>query len=429
MLLVLASKTTIFMPGNCVAAGKLVRQSYLPLHRFGRLSAAVSLALVALALPATGWSAGLGRLLVQSGLGQPLRAEVEITALGRDELASLGARLAPPDSFRQAGLELNAALAGVRFAIERRADGRAFVRMTSVQPINEPFIDMLVELNWATGKFVREYTFLLDPPELRAGTEQVEGGSIQESSVVAPAAGARPQTPPDARAPKSEPPAARPTVRAAQRQAASAPAPNAAASGDVQVKSGETLQAIAVRLKPANVQLEQVIVALYQANPSAFFGSIHQLKAGVALSVPDEAAMAAVDARAAAQQIRVQSADFSAYRARLAGAPRAVPGEKPGREAAGTVTARVEDKIDSSAKDQLKLSRSAPAAAATGASALKPAEQGVARDAALREQQGRVTELEKNVSDLQRLLELKNRQLADLQKQVDDARAAGDGAR
>ncbi|MBU6271124.1 MAG: pilus assembly protein FimV, partial [Betaproteobacteria bacterium] len=141
-----------------------------------------------LSLAGTAWSAGLGRLTVQSALGQPLAAEVEITALSREESATLNARLASPEAFKLAGLEYNPALASLRFAIDRRPDGRAVIRVSSTQPVNEPFIDMLVELTWASGRFVREYTFLLDPPELRANRQTVEGGAVQVNVGVAGAA-------------------------------------------------------------------------------------------------------------------------------------------------------------------------------------------------------------------------------------------------
>src|SRR5690606_11841233 len=121
------------------------------------------------------------------GLGQPLRAEVEITSLSRDEAGSLSARLAPAEAFRQAGLEYNPALTGLRFAVERMPAGGARVRISSTQPVNEPFVDLLVELNWDSGKFVREYTFLLDPPELRMGREALGGAPSQASAIVAPA--------------------------------------------------------------------------------------------------------------------------------------------------------------------------------------------------------------------------------------------------
>ncbi|MGE0803797.1 MAG: FimV family protein, partial [Lautropia sp.] len=129
------------------------------------LASAVAIALAAWAGHAD--AAGLGRLSIQSALGQPLQAEVEVSAVSPEEAATLAARLASPDAFRAAGLQFNNSLAGLRMAVEERG-GRYFVKISSNTPIHEPFVDLMVELNWASGKFVREYSFLLDPPELRA---------------------------------------------------------------------------------------------------------------------------------------------------------------------------------------------------------------------------------------------------------------------
>ncbi|MBN9460680.1 MAG: pilus assembly protein FimV [Burkholderiales bacterium] len=418
------------------------------------LALAVAAALAGTA-PTLAEAAGLGRLTVQSALGQPLRAEVEVTALGREEAGSLSARLASPDAFRQAGLEFNSALTSLRFAVDRRTNGAAVVRITSSQPINEPFVDLLVELNWASGKFVREYTFLLDPPELRVGRETVAGGPSQivpattagVSAAAAPAPVAQPtQAASGAASGVVAPPAAAP-ARAATRSAAAAPAPaesagatapapSAPADGapgstgnEVTVRQGETLATIAARVKPADVSLEQAIVAIYNANPRAFFGSVHQMLAGAHLTVPDRSTMAAVDAGEARRQIREQAAVFNAYRERLAAAARRVEPARAGQSATGSVTAQVQDSAaGAGAGDQLKLSRpeggTAGAGSATGSAAASAAEGRVARDAAVHEQQDRIDALEKNVADLQQLLELKNRQLAEMQKQVESARAA-----
>ncbi len=113
-------------------------------------------------------AAGLGRLNVTSGLGQPLRAELEVTSVGRDELPTLQVRMAPLAAFRAANLDFNPALTSLRFTLDKRPDGGYVVRITSAQPVNEPYLDMMVELTWATGRVIREYTVLLDPPSLRA---------------------------------------------------------------------------------------------------------------------------------------------------------------------------------------------------------------------------------------------------------------------
>ncbi|HQR55371.1 MAG TPA: hypothetical protein PLW72_05235, partial [Burkholderiaceae bacterium] len=151
----------------------------MPSDKFTRapMWCALSLAFgLGLASPAVD-AAGLGRLSVQSGLGQPLRAELEVTSVGRDEAPTLAVRLAPPAAFRAANLEYNAALTNLRFALDRRTDGNYVVRISSAQPVNEPYLDVMIELTWATGRVIREYTVLLDPPALKS-----------QPDIVAPAA-------------------------------------------------------------------------------------------------------------------------------------------------------------------------------------------------------------------------------------------------
>ncbi len=402
------------------------------------LAAAIAAALSS-TVPLAADAAGLGRLTVQSALGQPLQAEVEVTALGREEIGSLNARLASPEAFRQAGLEYNPALSGLRFAIEQRPGGGAIVRVTSAQPVNEPFVDLLVELNWASGRFVREYTFLLDPPELRMGRDTLVAGGVGTAVAASAAPVATPAAPVRAQ-PVSTAPAAAPSasVAASTSSPTPAPAPAAAPAADtpntVRVRSGDTLAKIAARVKPAHVTVDQAVMAIYQANPRAFFGTVHQLFAGADLSIPDAATMSAVDAAAARREIRAQATEFNAYRARLAASARSVEPTRAGQTAEGSVAAKADEASAPAASgDQLMLSRSgAEAGAAAGSStgsadgeAASSAERQVAQDAALREQQERVNALERNVADLQRLVELKNAQLAELQSQVEAARAAG----
>ena len=131
------------------------------------ITKAVIAAVLALTAPFAVHAAGLGRLTVLSPLGQPLNAEIEIVALRPGEEDTLVARIAPPEAFEAAGIEPSAMLNTVRFAIERR-DGRRIVRVTTLQPINEPFVELLVELQSQHGRLVREYTFLLDPAEYKA---------------------------------------------------------------------------------------------------------------------------------------------------------------------------------------------------------------------------------------------------------------------
>ena len=117
-----------------------------------------------IAVPLLANAAGLGRLSVTSALGQPLAAEIELFAEDKAELDSLSANLASDQAFRDARVDFAPVLSSLRFAVEKKPDGRAVLKVTSSRPVTDPFIDMLVELNWASGRLVREYTMLLDPP-------------------------------------------------------------------------------------------------------------------------------------------------------------------------------------------------------------------------------------------------------------------------
>lgn len=423
-------------------------------------------------------AAGLGRLTVQSALGQPLAAEVEVTAVGRDEAGTLSAKLAAPEAFKSAGLQFNNALATLQMAVEERG-GKYFIKLTSRNPINEPFVDLLVELNWATGKFVREYTFLLDPPELRASRQTVESGAAATPVapvVAAPVAEAQPAAtaePARPRAAEAAPGAqagrapiaggivegtapsplaesilaqraatggsapavravAQPAPAAAPAAAApmSAPAPAADAPSSVTVAKGDTLAKIAARVKPANATLEQTIVAIYQANKSAFIsGNPNLIREGRTLTVPEAGQIGALDDAQARRQLRVAARDFRGYKERLAGAPTDVQAStaQGGTTASGSVTAKVEDRAAGAvAPDRLELSKSEQASTARrNAVGSRDTEARVAREAALAEANSRVADLERNVSDLRKMLELKNKSLADLQAQLDQQRATG----
>ena len=131
------------------------------------VSIGILAAALALAAPVSAFAAGLGKLNVLSPLGQALNAEIEIVALRPGEEESLVARVAPLDAFTAAGIEPTAMLNTMRFAIERRGNQR-ILRMTTTTPVNEPFVELLIELQWSGGRLVREYTFLLDPPEYKS---------------------------------------------------------------------------------------------------------------------------------------------------------------------------------------------------------------------------------------------------------------------
>ena len=358
----------------------------------------IRLAIVALLwAPLMVHAAGLGRLQVNSALGQPLRAEIEIVSLQSSEEDSLQARLASREAFRQAGIEMSTALTGLQFAIDKRS-GRPVIRLSTAQPINEPFLDVLIELSWSTGRLVREYTFLLDPIEYKG----------PQAAVEKPAPAARPA------------PAPAPAPRIESRRLAAEPT-GAAGAKQHDVKKGDTLSAIARQNLPAGVTLNQMMMALYRANEKAFIkGNINLVRAGRILNIPDREAILEIGRAEASQQVMAHMADFAEYKRRLGQVVAAAPAA-PVRER--EVTGRIEPKppvapAPAETKDQLKLSKADPTKPGGAAAKAARDDDRVARERALKESQSRVADLEKNLADLQKLLEMKNQQLAELEKKA-----------
>jgi pilus assembly protein FimV len=370
-----------------------------------------------IALPLWANAAGLGKLSVKSALGQPLAAEIELFAADKAELDSLTASLASDQEFREARVDLSPVLSSLRFAVEKRPNGKPVLKVTSSQPINDPFVDMLVELSWASGRLVREYTMLIDPPGMT--TQQ----PVAPATAVTPprAAPARSTPAPVAQVPA--PVAAAPETAAAPKPA---PARQADAPDSVTVMRGDTLTGIASRVRPEGVSLEQTLLGLYRENPKAFDGNMNRLKTGKTLKVPSAEAAAAVSQQDAVREIKLQADDWRAYRQKLAGAVTAAPEAQaaPGQTSSGKITPKVEDRAKpapDAQKDVLKLSKVTPPTTAgvkaddkTRALQEKlraQEEDATAREKALKESDQRVSMLEKQVQDMQKLVEMKEKAL------------------
>jgi pilus assembly protein FimV len=348
------------------------------------------------------WSLGLGRLTVQSALGEPLRAEIDVTSISPEEASTLQLRVAGADVYRTAGIDYNAVLPSAQVTLVRRNDGRSALRVTSDRAVVEPFLDVILEVNWASGRLVRAYTLLLDPPSGRPAAPAMAAAPTPPVAAPAPRAAPTPAplpAPAPARAPAvAAAPAAAPAPTPAPAPAPAAAQPVATKSERVRVESGDTLSRIASRVRPDGVSLDQMLVSLFRANPQAFTGeNMNRLKAGAVLDVPTEGASGQIDAAEARRVIVAQSADFDAFRQRLAGnvAPAPAP-QAPARQATGTVQARVDDRKQTApAPDQLKLSQGSMQASAPEAADSGKTQQ---RDAA-----ARVAELARNVEELKRL--------------------------
>jgi pilus assembly protein FimV len=356
-----------------------------------------------LSVPAS--ALGLGKLTVLSGLGQPLSAQIELTAAQKDELDSLRARIADISVYRDNSVQFPGVLSRARVTLEQGANNTPYLRVTTVQPVNEPFLDMIIEISWATGRVIRDYTFLLDPPG-SGETQAVE----PTRPIVAQA------TPPsERRGSRRGAPAA-----AAEGAATGGASTGGAAGGDTYtVRRGDTLSKIAKDYKPDNVTLEQMLLALFRNNESAFDGkNMNRLRTGQILNVPPADQVGSVTQSEAVQVVKVQAADWRAYRDRVAAA--AQPTEATSsRQSAGGKIGTVEDQAAPTqpGKDQLRVSRESGKGTGAGV-----AEDVAAKDKALREANARVAELEKTVKDLQKAAELRNQTLAELQSRAEAAK-------
>ena len=345
-------------------------------------------------------AAGLGKLSVTSALGQPLSAEIELVSLQPGEFEAITARVASPESYGEARIEYTPLLRQLRFSTERRANGTPVLKIVSSAPINEPFLDVLVEMNWPAGRLLREYPILLDPP----GFNEVRiAAPVVATAVVKPTASV----------------AVSPTA-----PITGSPSAKAESAGDTYgpVKRGDTLGKIAKEMKSDTVSLEQMLVALYRENRAAFIdNNMNRLRTGQILRVPSASDVANVTENEARSEIKVQVANWNAYREQVAGSVTSVQPKVATNEATGKITVAKPDTpaLAAASKDQLKIAKtdgapgkvgSAGASGAAGAAqdqinALK--EEKIARENALKEANSRVADLEKQIATMRKLAEVK----------------------
>jgi pilus assembly protein FimV len=373
----------------------------LSVGRFALNRVAVAAAVAVLsALPMSASALGLGKLSVKSALGEPLRAEIDITSLNPEEGSTLQVRVASPETYRAAGVDYNAVLSGASIVMQRRADGRPYLRIASDRTVQEPFVDVILDLGWSAGRLVREYTLLFDPPSTRSVAQPVAPVmTAPVAATAAPAQVTRPSRP--ASAPQADAaPAAKPAAAAARP----APAPVAQSSdkGAVAVRRGDTLSSIANRNLISGVSLDQMLVGLYRQNPNAFQGqNMNRLRSGAVLTLPSSEQAKAVSPTEARQFILAQSADFATYRQRLAGAVGVEAAAPAQRQAKGKVEAEVQDRKQAAAPtpDKLTLSKGSVSTAASAA------EDRLAKARATQDSGKRVAELSKNLDELRKLKE------------------------
>ena len=418
---------------------------------------------------------GLGRIEVKSRAGQPLLAEIQVISSDSAELDQLRAGLASPDTFRRIGLPApDSVVAGLEFAVALDARGNPVIRVTTREPVTQPMLTFLVEVDWGQGRLVREYSALVDAPQTVAAPAQpaIEAPVVAPANTIvrSPEAAASPAS--DGIAPTDEavavdetaadgaaeragaavadeaaaPPAIAPApVAAAPPMPAARPAQASSPPGEYgPVQAGETLGAIAAQLVGDGITREQAIVALFRANPEAFIASnLNLVRQGAVLRIPDRSEIAGLDLRESRALMREQVAAWrdmtrpAPQPEAVMGAPAAAEAPAPGPAGEGeagpqpdavarTADARLEIVPPSAAGGQQAGIRSGIQAGGEGEMLRQEMQQELhqsqetlaAREAEVDELKARVADLERLQAQQAQLITMKDSELAAVQERL-----------
>ncbi len=380
----------------------------------------------ALLLSSQAFALGLGEIRIESALNEPLRAEIELLAATPDELTDLKITLASEATFARYGLDRPFFLSDLQFQVFRtgRADGNV-IRVTSPSPITEPFVTFLIEATWPSGRLLREYTVLLDPPTFAPPAASQPAPVVAAPERTQPADSARIERPPASRAepepaPTPAPAPVRPATRPAPVVDSAEPAPepvpapdpapvseapfSAATGGDVVVQRGDTLWGVASRMRPDNrLTMNQTMVAIFEANPDAFGGNINLLRAGATLRMPSADEIFSIDRGDALREAQRQHAAWDSSYTPPAPQQTAEPAPEP-------------QQVDTQPSLTLVPADEEPAALDTGA-----VDSAVDAEPLTREQEviSRIAEIEAEAVPTERsLIELRDNELASLREEL-----------
>ena len=353
-----------------------------------------------MAFPISAFAAGLGSVNVTSALGEPLNASIELLSITPAELASLQAKIDSEAAYMEQGLTRLAVHNEIKLRISKNA-GNNILKLTSNSAIAEPVLDLLVVVEWSNGRISRQYTVLLDPPSYNPAASQTQAPVANQFNNA--------------------------SIKKTNGDIANKTQPSSLTSPGQEhlTKKGDTLYKIARRMQPAGVDLDKVLVALFEANPEAFDGkNMNRLKVGKILQAPSEDALNAMTNQHVNSEIKLQTADWNKYRNKLAEAVAqkvAQASNEDTQSSSGKINSAAEDKSAStdSTKDVVKLSTAdtTEISANTQAKLTALQEEVSAREKGLKEAEDRTAALEKQIEDMQKLLALKNNTMLNAQEQ------------
>lgn len=357
---------------------------------------------------------GVGEINLRSALNQPLEAEIELLQVRDLSSSEIRPLLASPDDFGKAGIERSFFLTDLTFTPVVRPDGKAVIKVTSTRPVKEPYLNFLMEVRWPSGRVLREFTLLLDPP-LYQPTPVTAAAPIAGPATSTAGSIVRPTPAQQSSTPATGTPAPRAT---APSQAAGQ------ASGEWKTSHADTLWEIALKSRPQGASVQQTMLAIQDINPTAFSGSnINNLRANHTLTLPT-AEQAAT--RSHAEAVAQVSSQTAAWRNRVpASEPTARQLDARERDAAGPAPSQSRN------EDSLRLVSGTDEASENNTDSAADGENGGLRDALDRTKEqldsterekdeltDRLADLEGQLDTLQRLLELKDAQLAALQQEL-----------
>ncbi|WP_022964210.1 FimV/HubP family polar landmark protein [Halopseudomonas pelagia] len=364
---------------------------------------------------------GVGEINLRSALNQPLDAEIELLQVRDLSSQEILPALASPDEFGRAGIARDFFLTDLVFTPVVRPDGRAVIRVTSSRPVKEPFLNFLMEVRWPSGRVLREFTLLLDPP-LYSPTPVTAAAPIA-APVQRPVPTVAPGQP---RRPQAQAPA---TVAAAQpiRQ------PTQQGSGEWRTSRSDTLWEIALRSRPSGASVHQTMLAIQELNPNAFIdNNINRLKADQTLTLPDAEQARRLGQAEAVAQVAAQNRAWQAGR-QATPAQRQLDARQQASAAAAPETAPAGDSLRLVAGSAEQGNGSSESARTDADSRLRDQldetkEQLDSLEREKTEADSRLADMQTQMETLQRLLELKDAQLAAMQEQLGDAAETPDVA-
>jgi pilus assembly protein FimV len=358
---------------------------------------------------------GLGEMKLESFLNEPLKASVDLLNLGALHEDEVKIRLATSEDFDKLGLERAYFLTNISFEVVADDRGGARIIISSEEPVLEPYLDFIVEARWPSGRLLREYTVLIDPPVFSPATPVVSASErVEEVERIAAPAKKNEQTTTsgtqvDVRdsdlAPGAMP------HRGYNASTANTPTPGS----QYMISRDQTLWEIASQAKPDGASVHQTMLDIQRLNPDAFInGNINRIKAGYIIYLPSADDISSADLSSALSEVRQQNEAWREGRdrelyansgpsLRISAEPEDATVEtSTGTPGSGAATAATVDQ------------ESAPGGSSVAAGGEMPAPasaDGAERMAALQEQ----------LETLQRIVSLKDDQIAALQNALADA--------